>query len=209
MTRNEILATILHERVIAIIRVGRGADVLPVVAALREGGLRCMEVALTTPAALEAIEEVSARFPDILFGAGTVTTPGDVDSCARAGARFLVTPVMLPEIIPPAHALEMPVVMGAFTPTEIHAARTAGADLVKLFPASSLGPEYLRALRGPFPDVRVAPTGGVDVNNAREWLDAGAVALGIGGALTRAEAIRTGRFEQLTDHARALVRAIS
>jgi 2-dehydro-3-deoxyphosphogluconate aldolase / (4S)-4-hydroxy-2-oxoglutarate aldolase len=209
MTRDERLATILREKIIAIIRVGREADVLPVVAALRDGGLRCLEVALTTPGALNAIEEVSARFPDLLLGAGTVTTRQDLDSCARAGARFVVTPVMIPELVQPAHALEMPVVMGAFTPTEIHAGGVAGADLIKLFPASSLGPEYLRALRGPFPDARVAPTGGVDVNNAREWLDAGAVALGIGGALTRADAVRTGSFDRLTDHARALLRAIS
>jgi 2-dehydro-3-deoxyphosphogluconate aldolase/(4S)-4-hydroxy-2-oxoglutarate aldolase len=107
-----------------------------------------------------------------------------------------------------AHSLEVPVAMGAFTPTEIHTAHAAGADLVKVFPASSVDPGYIRAVRAPFPDLRLVPTGGVGLENAGEWLAAGAVALGIGGGLTSATAIAAGRYEELTDYAARLMASI-
>lgn len=208
MPRDETVSAILRERVIAIVRLGGAERVVPVVAAIHEGGVRCVEVSLTTPGALDAIAEAGERLPGALIGAGTVCTPAEAEACVRAGARFLVTPVTLPELVEAAHGLGVPIAMGAFSPTEIHLAHRAGADLVKLFPASSLEPGYLRAVRAPFPDLRLVPTGGVDVRNAREWLAAGAAALGIGGGLTDAGAIAAGRYHELTEHARLLMRSL-
>jgi 2-dehydro-3-deoxyphosphogluconate aldolase/(4S)-4-hydroxy-2-oxoglutarate aldolase len=177
------------------------------VAAIHAGGVRCIEVSLTTPGALEAIAEIRERLPEVEVGAGTVLTREELDSCVRVGARFIVTPVTLPELVAPAHAHGVPIVMGAFTPTEIYTAHEAGADLVKLFPAGSLEPGYLRAVRAPFPALRLVPTGGIDAGNAREWLAAGAVALGVGGSLTDAGAIAAGRLGELTESARRLLQA--
>lgn len=208
MQRTEIVATILRERVIGIVRLNDASRVLPVVEAIHAGGVACIEVSLTTPGALEAVRAVRERLPSVVIGAGTVCTPEEAAAAARAGARFLVTPVTLPELVRVAHSLEVPVAMGAFTPTEIHTAHAAGADLVKVFPASSVDPGYIRAVRAPFPDLRLVPTGGVGLENAGEWLAAGAVALGIGGGLTSATAIAAGRYEELTDYAARLMASI-
>jgi 2-dehydro-3-deoxyphosphogluconate aldolase/(4S)-4-hydroxy-2-oxoglutarate aldolase len=208
MQRTETLAVILRERVIGIVRLGGAERVIPTVEAIHAGGVRCIEVSLTTPGALTAIRALRDRLPDALLGAGTVCSPEDAAAAVHAGASYLVTPVTLPELIPLAHSLDVPIAMGAFTPTEIHLAHRAGADLVKLFPASSLDPGYLRAVRAPFPGLRLVPTGGVGIDNARSWLAAGAVALGIGGGLTSAAAIAAGDFARLSDFAERLMQSI-
>jgi 2-dehydro-3-deoxyphosphogluconate aldolase/(4S)-4-hydroxy-2-oxoglutarate aldolase len=208
MHRTETLAAILRERVIGIVRLKEASRVLPVVEAIHAGGVGCIEVSLTTPGALDAVRAIRERLPRVVIGAGTVCTTEEAAAAVRAGARFLVTPVTLPELARVAHALDVPVAMGAFTPTEIHTAHRAGADLVKLFPASSVDPGYLRAVRAPFPDLRLVPTGGVGVENAGEWLAAGAVALGVGGGLTSAGAVAAGRYDELTDYAARLVASI-
>jgi 2-dehydro-3-deoxyphosphogluconate aldolase/(4S)-4-hydroxy-2-oxoglutarate aldolase len=208
MQRTEILAAILHERVIGIVRLKDASRVLPVVESIHAGGVGCIEVSLTTPGALEAVRAIRETLPRVVIGAGTVCTPEQAAAAVRAGARFLVTPVTLPDLVHLAHSLDVPVAMGAFTPTEIYTAHHAGADLVKVFPASSVDPGYLRAVRAPFPDLRLVPTGGVGVENAGEWLAAGAVALGIGGGLTNAAAIAAGRYHELTDYAARLMASI-
>lgn len=208
MQRTDIVAAILRERVIGIVRLGDASRVLPVVEAIHAGGVECIEVSLTTPGALDAVRAIRETLPEVLIGAGTVCTPEQAAAAVRAGARFLVTPVTLPELVHLAHSLDVPVAMGAFTPTEIYTAHHAGADLVKLFPASSVDPGYVRAVRAPFPDLRLVPTGGVGVENAGEWLAAGAVALGIGGGLTRAAAIAAGRYDELTAYAARLMASL-
>jgi 2-dehydro-3-deoxyphosphogluconate aldolase/(4S)-4-hydroxy-2-oxoglutarate aldolase len=208
MQRTEIVATILRERVIGIVRLKDASRVVPVVEAIHAGGVACIEVSLTTPGALDAVRAIRETLPEVLIGAGTVCTPEQAAAAARAGARFLVTPVTLPDLVHLAHSLDVPVAMGAFTPTEIHTAHQAGADLVKVFPASSVDPGYIRAVRAPFPDLRLVPTGGVGVENAGEWLAAGAVALGIGGGLTNGAAIAAGRYHELTDYAARLMASL-
>ena len=208
MDRTEILAAILRERVIGIVRLGDASRVFPVVEAIHAGGAGCIEVSLTTPGALAIIREIGERLPGVVIGAGTVCSPESAEAAVGAGARFLVTPVTLPDLVPLAHSLGVPIAMGAFTPTEIHAAHAAGAELIKLFPASSLTPGYLRAVLAPFPDLRLVPTGGVDADNAGEWLAAGAVALGVGGGLTASAAIAAGRYDDLTAYARRLMRSV-
>lgn len=209
MARETTQEALIRERVIAIVRVERDDLALRVAVSLHAGGIACLEVALTTPGALEAMRELSRRLPDLHLGAGTVCTTAEVEASARAGARFIVTPVTLPELVDAAHAHDMAVAMGAFSPTEIHTADRAGADLIKLFPAASVGPDYLRAVRAPFPRLRLVPTGGVGLHNASDWLAAGAVALGVGGALTDPSAITGGRYDELTDRARRLLARIA
>jgi 2-dehydro-3-deoxyphosphogluconate aldolase/(4S)-4-hydroxy-2-oxoglutarate aldolase len=209
MDRTATLTSLLRERVIGIVRLAEAARVLPVLQAIHAGGVKCVEVSLTTPDALDAIREARKRLPDAIIGAGTVCTPESAEAAIRAGASFLVTPVTVPELVQLAHSLDVPIAMGAFTPTEIYTAHAAGADLIKLFPASSLTPGFVRSVLAPFPDLRLVPTGGVGADNAREWLAAGAVGLGVGGGLTRAAAVAEGKYEELTDYARRLMASVN
>jgi 2-dehydro-3-deoxyphosphogluconate aldolase / (4S)-4-hydroxy-2-oxoglutarate aldolase len=145
-----------------------------------------VEVPLGVPGALDAVRSLAARFPSALVGAGAVMTAADAASALDGGARFLLSPVLRPEVVEAAHAAGAAAVPGAFTPTEIDACMRAGADVVKLFPADRLTPADLRILLAALPDARLLPTGGISAANAADWLAAGAVAVGVGGALTRA-----------------------
>ncbi|HEX5146553.1 MAG TPA: bifunctional 4-hydroxy-2-oxoglutarate aldolase/2-dehydro-3-deoxy-phosphogluconate aldolase [Conexibacter sp.] len=180
---NPVAARICARRVVGILRC---AEPLRVGAAVVEGGVDVVEVPLGVPGALDAISSLSASFPQALVGAGTVTSADDAERALDAGARFLLSPVLRPEVVDAAHAAGAAAVPGAFTPTEIDACMRAGADLVKLFPADRLTPADLRTLLAALPDAELVPTGGVDASNAAQWLAAGAVAVGVGGALTRA-----------------------
>ena len=179
---NAVAARIAERRVLAILRCAEPARIG---AAVIEGGVDVVEVPLNVPGALEAISSLAAAFPAALVGAGTVMSAADARAALDAGARFLLSPVLRPETIAAAHAAGAAAVPGAFTPTEIVACMEAGADLVKLFPADRLTPADLRTLLAALPDARLLPTGGITAANAAEWLAAGAVAVGVGGALAR------------------------
>ena len=181
MTRSEVVARIAARRVVAILRC---ADPVAVGTTVIAGGVDVVEVPLNVPGALSAISSLSA-LPGALVGAGTVMSAADADAALDAGARFLLSPVLRSEVIAAAHAAGAAAVPGAFTPTEIDACMRAGADLVKLFPADRLAPTDLRILLAALPDAPLLPTGGITAANAAEWLAAGAVAVGVGGALTR------------------------
>jgi 2-dehydro-3-deoxyphosphogluconate aldolase / (4S)-4-hydroxy-2-oxoglutarate aldolase len=182
VTREDVVARIAARRVVAILRCDEpariGAEVI-------EGGVDVVEVPLNVPGALGAISSLVARFPSALVGAGTVMSAADAHAALYAGARFLLSPVLRTDVVEAAHAAGAAAVPGAFTPTEIDACMRAGADLVKLFPADRLTPADLRVLLAALPDARLLPTGGITAANAAEWLAAGAVAVGVGGALTR------------------------
>jgi 2-dehydro-3-deoxyphosphogluconate aldolase/(4S)-4-hydroxy-2-oxoglutarate aldolase len=181
--RAEVVARIAARRVVAILRCEEpervGATVI-------EGGLDVVEVPLGVRGALAAISSLSRSFPSALVGAGTVMGAAEAVAALDAGARFLLSPVLRPEVVAVAHEAGAAAVPGAFTPTEIDACMRAGADLVKLFPADRLTPADLRVLLAALPGARLLPTGGISAANAAEWLAAGAVAVGVGGALTRA-----------------------
>ena len=174
-----------RDRVVVILR-GPQADRFPAVAQVcAEQGLRTVEFTLTTPGALAAITEYRAdRSSGALIGAGTVITPALARDAVAAGAEFLVTPATCLDVIAEAAGLGVPVIAGAFTPTEVLVAHQAGAAAVKVFPAFVAGPAYLRALRDPFPRIPLVPTGGIDVSVAPEYLAAGALALGVGSPLS-------------------------
>uniref|UniRef100_UPI002231C717 bifunctional 4-hydroxy-2-oxoglutarate aldolase/2-dehydro-3-deoxy-phosphogluconate aldolase n=1 Tax=Caldinitratiruptor microaerophilus TaxID=671077 RepID=UPI002231C717 len=185
--RWEIARRIHEERVVAIVRAGSAEAALRAARAILEGGIRVLEVALTTPGGLEAIRALAGETDGALVGAGTVLDAETAVAAVRAGARFLVSPGLFPEVVRAGHRHGVPVLPGAATPTEIAAALEAGADLVKVFPASALGPGFVRAVREALPQAPLVPTGGVGADNAAEWLRAGAAALGVGGALTRGD----------------------
>jgi 2-dehydro-3-deoxyphosphogluconate aldolase/(4S)-4-hydroxy-2-oxoglutarate aldolase len=195
--------------VIAIIRGGAGARTAAVVDALVEAGLRCVEITLNTPGALEALAAARQRYgSDVEFGAGTVRTPDQVDAVAGAGAAYVVSPHTSARIGARAGALGLGWFPGAYTATEVVTAWELGAAAVKLFPASVGGPRYLRELRAPLDDVRLIATGGVDATTAGEFVAAGAVAVGAGGSLI-GDALTGGSLAALADRARALLDAVA
>jgi 2-dehydro-3-deoxyphosphogluconate aldolase/(4S)-4-hydroxy-2-oxoglutarate aldolase len=175
------------------------------VEALVSGGISVAEITLTVPDAVAVIGALAARFgSSVLIGAGTITSADEARTAVGAGAQFIVSPGFDAEIIAAAHTLHVPVISGVLTPTEIMAATRAGADWVKIFPCSALGgPAYLRALRGPFPHVKMMPTGGVSLTTAPAYIEAGAVALGVGSELVDPTLLEAGRYDTLTERARA------
>ena len=207
MTKNETLDSLLSSGVVAVIRMKDPERLSKVVMAIREGGVKCIEITMTVPGAVDVIAAlVKTAPPDVLVGAGTVTDRGTANDVVTAGAKFVVSPVFRPDVVAVTKAAGAVAIPGCFTPTEILTAWEAGADIVKVFPATSLGPKYFKDIAGPFPEIRLMPTGGVTVDNVGEWVKAGAVAVGIGSDLLDKKAIDEGRYEVLTEKAARMVR---
>jgi 2-dehydro-3-deoxyphosphogluconate aldolase/(4S)-4-hydroxy-2-oxoglutarate aldolase len=208
-TRAAIVHAIEQQGIVAVIRMQEPNRLRAVIDALAEGGVRALEVTMTVPRAIEMIAEIAPSLPaEIIFGAGTVV---DSDTAARAiaaGARFVVSPVFRRPVIAACHRLDVPAMPGCLTPTEILDAWEAGADVVKVFPATRLGPGYIKDVRAPLPHVKLMPTGGVTLENAGEWIAAGAVAVGVGSALVDTAAIARGDFATLTANARRIVASV-
>ncbi len=181
--RWQVMAAIEAARVVAIVRERTEVDAVRAVEAVVGAGLPVVEVTMTTPGVLRIVERL--RGTDTLVGVGTALSPGEVAAAAGAGARFVVTPNLSVEVITTAHRHGLAALVGCATPTEIVQALEAGADAVKLFPASALGIDYLTAVRATLPWAPIIPTGGVNEANAAEWIAAGGVALGMGSGLTR------------------------
>lgn len=188
-------------RASAILRTSIADAAGPAMDAAVRGGFRIVEFTLNTPGALDRIGEFSRR-PDLVVGAGTVLTPDEAKDAVRAGARFLVSPVVDEEVIDAAHALGVAMLPGCHTPTELLRAHRAGAAIQKLFPAPGSGPDYVRACLGPLPFLRIVPTSGVTEDNARAWLAAGCFAVGFVGSLFDASTLAAGRFDLIEERAR-------
>ncbi|HJZ77262.1 MAG TPA: bifunctional 4-hydroxy-2-oxoglutarate aldolase/2-dehydro-3-deoxy-phosphogluconate aldolase [Vicinamibacterales bacterium] len=204
--RTSIAARIEELGAVAVVRMKDAAKVHAIVDALAAGGVRALEVTMTVPRAVELIGELSARLPaGFLLGAGTVVDARTAHAVIDSGATFVVSPVFRPEVIDACHERDVPAIPGCFTPTEILGAHDAGADLIKVFPATALGPQYLKDVLAPLPQVKLVPTGGVTVHNAGDWIRAGAAAVGIGSALLDATAIAAGRYQAITALAEDLV----
>ncbi|HAF70554.1 MAG: 2-dehydro-3-deoxyphosphogluconate aldolase/4-hydroxy-2-oxoglutarate aldolase [Acetothermia bacterium 64_32] len=208
MHNTDILKELVDLGALGIIRVQSSTDLVRTAEALREGGLSCLEITMTTPGALRAIEEARGELPDVLMGAGTVLDAPTARQAILAGAQFLVTPTVELDVIEVAHRYGVPVIPGAMTPTEILTAWEAGADMVKVFPASVLGPAYIKAIRGPLPQIPLAPTGGITADNAGEFVKAGAALVCAGGWLVDKKAVAEGRYEVLTENAKRLLDAV-
>lgn len=203
MADHPLLAEIQAWRVFAVIRTRTAAEAVAAGRALVEGGVRLLEVTFTVEGALSAIEQLS-REPGALVGAGTVLDPSQVSEAAAAGARFIVSPHLDPDLVAATRDKGLLSAAGGVTPTEAMACHRAGAHVVKIFPAVGFGPAYLKALRDPLPFLRLMPTGGVDESNLQAWLDAGAVGVGLGGNLVDKAAVARGDWGAITAKARTL-----
>jgi 2-dehydro-3-deoxyphosphogluconate aldolase/(4S)-4-hydroxy-2-oxoglutarate aldolase len=206
MSRAATVQAIEDSGVVGIIRMKDPSRLPGVVEALAEGGVRALEITMTVPGAVDLIRQTAASLPaGFLLGAGTVL---DVETARRvvdAGARFLVSPVMRLDLIAAARELDVPIMPGCLSPTEILTAWDAGADIIKVFPATALGPGYLRDIHGPLPHVKLMPTGGVSVENAGDWIRGGAVAVGVGSALLDPAALAAGRYDSVLEKAKRIV----
>ena len=207
MTPDAVLEAIAASRIVAVVRAESAEQASAAAAALEEGGITAVEIALTTPDAATAIQEIRTTQPKLLVGAGTVLSSDDVTASVQAGAMFVVSPGHSLEVLDAARQAGLLAIPGVLTPTEVQRAQGL-APLLKLFPAGLGGPDLLRALRGPFPDVRFMPTGGVQIDNLGEWFAAGAFAVGAGTDLCPPDALRRGDFGAVTERARAYVAAV-
>jgi 2-dehydro-3-deoxyphosphogluconate aldolase / (4S)-4-hydroxy-2-oxoglutarate aldolase len=208
--RASLVRAIEELGIIAVIRMRDPKKLRSVVDALALGGVRAIEVTMTVPNAVGMIGELAPSLPsDVLLGAGTVTDPATARAVIDAGARFVVGPVLRREIIKACHKRDVVVAPGCFSPTEILDAHEAGADIVKIFPATSLGPQFIKDVRAPLPQLKLMPTGGVTLDNAGDWIRAGSVAVGVGSALLDATAIESGRLEVITANAKRIVTSVA
>ena len=207
-TRAAVLNAFAQYRCSAILRTNDRDVVRPALEAAIAGGFRIVEVTMTTPDCLEHISALAERH-GLVIGAGTVLTVDDAKEAMAAGARFLVSPVTDPQVITFCRQHDLVSVPGTFTPTEMMTAHRAGADIVKLFPAPANGPDFLRAVRGPLPFLRVFPTSGVTEQNAAAWLDAGAFGLGFVATLFDAEDLQLRRFDAIRERAVLLVAKVT
>jgi 2-dehydro-3-deoxyphosphogluconate aldolase / (4S)-4-hydroxy-2-oxoglutarate aldolase len=200
MSRETTLKRILDGGIVAVVRSESSASLVQVVQALADGGVTAAEITFTVPDAVEVIRQVRREVGDrVVLGAGTVLDPETARAALLAGAEYIVAPIVNLEVIRLCRRYDKVVMPGAFTPTEVVAAWEAGADVVKVFPADVGGPPYLKALRGPLPQVRLMPTGGVDLNTAEAFLKAGACCLGVGGALVDPKSIAANDFNRIRD----------
>ena len=210
MQRSDIVARIERERVVAVIRLDDPDKLRSVIEALAEGGVRVIEVTMTVPRAIELIAQVAgSAHDDVMIGAGTVLDAATARQAIAAGARFVVSPVFRREVLAACHERGVPAMPGCFTPTEILDAWDAGADIVKVFPSTALGPTFIKDVGAPLPQVKLMPTGGVSIDNAADWLRAGAVAVGIGSALVDAAAVKAGDFASLTRRAEQIMASVN
>ena len=203
-SKTRTLARITELGLLAVLRGPTPDLTVQMVDALVAGGVTGIEITYTTPDAVNVVRTLAAKYGDaILLGMGTLTTPAHAAQAHAAGAQFLVSPHTEAELAAAMVATGLPVMLGALTPTEVMAARTLGTDVVKLFPGSLGGPAYLKALRGPFPEIPFMPTGGVSLDNIAAWFDAGAMAVGAGSDLCPPALAKAGNFAAITARAEA------
>jgi 2-dehydro-3-deoxyphosphogluconate aldolase/(4S)-4-hydroxy-2-oxoglutarate aldolase len=211
MTSKEILAFITEVGIVPVIRTSSAESAVQAVDAIYNGGVRAAEITMTVPGAVRALEKVADRFGDrIMLGAGTVLDAETARICMLAGAQFFVTPALRVSTIEMAKRYSKVICPGALTPTEVLTAWEAGADVVKVFPCGNVGgAKYIKALKGPFPQIEMIPTGGVNLETAGDFLKAGACAVAVGGELVDAKTISEGRYDIIEDRARQFLAAVA
>lgn len=208
-TKDQYLRQIADAGVVAVIRARSKDQLVGITEALLAGGVPAIEVTMSTPDAIAGIEMLASRFGDrAVVGVGTVTDAATARDAIKAGAQFVVSPVFDQQVVATAQKYGRIVIPGALTPTEILRAWSAGADVVKVFPSTALGPQYFKDLLAPLPQLRLTPTGGVNVKNSGDWIRAGAVFVGAGSSLVTIDALTTNDWTSVTANARAFVEAI-
>ncbi len=206
--RQRVLDRIRAERVIAVARSDGAKNLLGLAGALGELGIGIFEVTMTTPGALEGIHELTTKLPGVSVGAGTVLTEDMAKQAIAAGAQFLVSPILDSGVVRLAQEAGVAVIPGTFTPTEAYRAWGMGADAVKVFPAAVLGPAYVSSIRAPLPQLEIVPTGGINLDNASSFLEAGAAAVALGTSLIDCESLRTGSHKSVLERAEKLIECI-
>jgi 2-dehydro-3-deoxyphosphogluconate aldolase / (4S)-4-hydroxy-2-oxoglutarate aldolase len=209
MDKQTLLSKIQEIRIIAVIR-GPSADLtVRIVEALVNGGITGIEITYSTPQAEEVVKTMDRQYgEDIVLGMGTLTAPQQTQAAKKAGARFLVSPICDPDLTRAMLASGLVTMVGALTPTEVELAYRLGADVVKIFPGSLVGPAYIKAIKGPFPQIPFMPTGGVSLENIGDWFAAGVVAVGVGSELCPPQFVKEGRFAEITQRAQEFRAAI-
>jgi 2-dehydro-3-deoxyphosphogluconate aldolase / (4S)-4-hydroxy-2-oxoglutarate aldolase len=210
MTKSEIIQRIIDTGLIPVVRAGSADEALRAIDAIKEGGVSVLEITMTVPGAVRAIEEVASRFgSEAIVGAGTVLDAETARNCILAGAQFIVSPTVNHDTIACCRRYSIPVLPGALTPTEVLDAWTAGADFVKVFPANAMGgASYIKSLKAPLPQVELVPTGGVSLKTAGDFIKAGSAALGVGADLVDITALREGRSALISERARQFVEIV-
>jgi 2-dehydro-3-deoxyphosphogluconate aldolase / (4S)-4-hydroxy-2-oxoglutarate aldolase len=210
MTIDQVVQRIGEVGIVPVIRASRTDDALRAVDAICAGGITIVEITMTVPKALDAIASIARENGSaVLLGAGTVTTAEQAKMCIDAGVQFIVSPGLSPPVMATAQAKAVLAIPGALTPTELMNAQAHGARLAKIFPCTAVGgASYLKSLRGPFPELALIPTGGVNASNAADYISAGAFALGVGSELVNAQALKDGKTILITEAARSLLRAV-
>jgi 2-dehydro-3-deoxyphosphogluconate aldolase / (4S)-4-hydroxy-2-oxoglutarate aldolase len=209
MKREETRRLIQEIGIVPVIRATSSREARLAAEAVTKGGIPIVEITLTVPGAVQVIAELVKTMPEVLVGAGTVLNKDLARQCVEAGAQFLVTPGFEKNCVETAHKFDLPIMAGALTPTEVMAAWEAGVDFVKIFPCGNVGgPGYIKALRGPLPQVPLVPTGGVNLENAADYIRAGAVALGVGGELIPKEALQEEKLKLITELAKLYTEVI-
>jgi 2-dehydro-3-deoxyphosphogluconate aldolase/(4S)-4-hydroxy-2-oxoglutarate aldolase len=207
-TKSEIISLLTNPGIIAVVRAQKPEQVPPLSEALLAGGVIAIEITMTTPNAIAAIRDACQKFGACaLIGVGTVLDANTCKAAIDAGAEFVVSPICRTELIAVAHEANRPIMLGAYTPTEAQTAHEAGSDFIKIFPADTLGPGYIKALRAPLPHLKVVPTGGVDAGNVADWFAAGCAAVGAGSSLVSAKILQEGAWAELTKRAAEFVKA--
>lgn len=207
-SKAEIISQLTNPGVIAVVRAQKKEQVIPLSEALLAGGVIAIEITMTTPNAIEAIREASAKMGNkALIGVGTVLDVATCKAAIEAGAQFVVSPICRTELVAVAHAANKPIMLGSYTPTEAQTAHEAGSDFIKIFPADGLGASYIKAIRAPLPHLKIVPTGGVDLKTIGDFFKAGCVAVGAGGSLVSSKILQEGNWAELTKVAGEFVAA--
>jgi 2-dehydro-3-deoxyphosphogluconate aldolase/(4S)-4-hydroxy-2-oxoglutarate aldolase len=209
MNKEQIMQTISDTGVVAVIRVKNASELMDISVALNKGGIKALEITMTSPGALDAIKEASEKLGDnAIIGVGSVLDPETARMAILAGAKFVVSPILNEDVIKLCRMYSVPCIPGAFTPTEILHAWQAGADVVKVFPATKLGPGFFKDVLGPLPQVRLTPTGGVNLETAPEFIKAGAAFIGVGGALVDKKLVAAKKWDELSALAAKFIKVV-
>lgn len=207
-SKQQIIEQLLNPGVIAVVRAKRADQAVPLAEALVAGGVIAVEITMTTPNAIAAIKEASSKLGDrALIGVGTVLDEKTCQAAIDAGAQFIVSPICRRELVPIAQKAGKPIMLGSYTPTEAQLAHEAGSDFIKIFPADTLGPNYIKALRAPLPHLKIVPTGGVDLKTIGDFFKAGVAAVGAGSSLISKDVLDKDDWVTLTKTAAAFVQA--
>ena len=210
MDKRKIVEHIESLGLVPVVRASSADEAMQAIEAIKAGGVDVLEITMTVPGAIKVIEKVADKYgSDVIVGAGTVLDPETARACLLAGAQFIVSPALNLDTIAVCHRYSAPVMPGVLTPTEVITAWSAGVDFVKVFPAGSVGgASYVKNLKGPFPQIKIIPTGGVSLKTAADFIKAGASALGVGTDLVDVKAIRAGEAHVVTERARQFVEIV-